>query len=531
MNQRLVKYDYLSILLIGAGLTLGCGGDSGEPDPTPDPQPTPDPTAVGTASAVSATDAGDVGNAGDIRVSFSRASDESGIAEYRIVIVKNSSNTPSVDAAAALVSERYLTILPGSGQVTQRIIPTQKDSDGNDIQNGSTYSAIILSVANGTSATINAISAPSPTVDLNTRAPTVSSLFFDDLTNRGDASDFEISFRTSALENLVQEYRVVLVPSANAPLNNQTAVTVPATGYTVIEPTGNDVLVRLDPAATDSDGNPLSVGTEYFAQVISIGAGIANLNAVSSPSNSSEFSDKTVKITYLGNDGVLIADSLNRVIVDGLPGNLSGWVAIPVGVASSVNTGTHPYGGIDLVLITHNHGDHVNTTTVNAFLANNPNAMVIGPPQIVGGITSNRVIPISPAFQQKADTTVNGVFVEVLHLRHFNQFGMDFSTTQNFGYVIHLGGKKIVHLGDVDYADDNFQNFSLDQQNIDAVLIPTFNTLINAANRTVIVDNINPGSVIGLHLRPAQFTTEIAAVMSTYPGANLFTVPLQVLRY
>ena len=115
-------------------------------------------------------------------------------------------------------------------------------------------------------------------------------------------------------------------------------------------------------------------------------------------------------------------------------------------------------------------------------------------------------------------------------MRHFNQFGNDFSAVENYGYLIEIGGKKILHLGDVEYATENLEGFGLSTEEIDVVLIPTFNTLLSAASALVIQETIAPAHVVGLHFQQAQRAAEAAQVQALYPGASVFTEALQVIR-
>ncbi len=237
--------------------------------------------------------------------------------------------------------------------------------------------------------------------------------------------------------------------------------------------------------------------------------------------------DPKVEVTYLGNDGIMLAYEDQKVLIDATHANLDGWVKLSSAERNKLQNGTAPYDGIDLVLTTHNHTDHLSTTYLNAVLASNPDARAIAPPQARAGITSTRLEGINPAFGSSQTTTVNGITVEVLHLRHFNQFNFDFSTVQNYGYLVTLNNKRFLHLGDVDYSEANLQPFNLASKNIEAVFLPTFNTLISAANRDVISSKIDPDKVVALHFQTGQISSETARVEQLFSDPALFTQALQ----
>ncbi len=240
-------------------------------------------------------------------------------------------------------------------------------------------------------------------------------------------------------------------------------------------------------------------------------------------------SQNDVTITYLQNDGVLISDGTDKILIDAIFNPASGWINLNVAEAAKIINAQAPYDDIDLVLITHNHGDHYSPGVVNTHLSNNANAKLIAPPPVAANFSGTQIVNINPARGQSQALTVNGIEVEVLHLRHFDAFGNDFSGVQNFGYLVKIGGRNILHLGDVDMTVQNFQNFGLVEKGIDFVLIPTFNTPAHfmTSHRDALNSQIQPANIIALHLLSGSITSIRQQLNSLYPGATVFTTPLQ----
>jgi L-ascorbate metabolism protein UlaG (beta-lactamase superfamily) len=246
-----------------------------------------------------------------------------------------------------------------------------------------------------------------------------------------------------------------------------------------------------------------------------------------------------VTITYLHNDGVMISDGTRKVLIDALidefaappqaAGPNSAWVQLDATELDKLNNAQAPYDGADLILITHDHGDHYSSAAINSHLSNNTTVRVIGPPQVTGGLNGAQIANVSPALGSSETVTENGVQVEVLHLRHFDAFGFDFSGVENYGYLITIGGKNILHLGDVEMTVENLQNFGLAAKGIDVVLIPTFNTdaHLTTAHRDALNDQIQPANIIALHLLSDQVENIRQQVNTLYPGATMFTTPLE----
>ncbi|MCH8034375.1 MAG: MBL fold metallo-hydrolase [Bacteroidetes bacterium] len=236
-----------------------------------------------------------------------------------------------------------------------------------------------------------------------------------------------------------------------------------------------------------------------------------------------------VTITYLQNDGVLITDGTKKVLIDAIFNPLSGWINLDPAENSKLTNAQAPYDDVDLVLITHNHGDHYSISNVNTHMNNNSNGKVIAPPQVMANFSGPQFLDINPAFGESESLIVNGIELEVLHIRHFDAFGIDFSDVKNFGYLINIGGFNILHLGDVFMSVENLQNFGLAEKGIDVVLIPTFHTPAHLMNshREALISQVQPANIIALHLLSGSIAVITQQVNDLYPGATIFSEPLQ----
>jgi len=238
---------------------------------------------------------------------------------------------------------------------------------------------------------------------------------------------------------------------------------------------------------------------------------------------------QTVTITYLQNDGVFISDGSNKVLLDAIFNPISSWINLNASEATKLNNAQEPYDDVDLILITHNHGDHYSVAPVNTHLNNNANARLIAPPPVTVNFSGSQIVNVSPARGESETLTVNGIEVEVLHLRHFDAFGNDFSSVQNFGYLVKIGGTNILHLGDVEMTVQNLQAFGLAARGIDVVLIPTFTMQahLTTSHRDALMSQIQPDNIIALHLLSGNISSIQQQVNNLYPGATVFTTPLQ----
>lgn len=87
-----------------------------------------------------------------------------------------------------------------------------------------------------------------------------------------------------------------------------------------------------------------------------------------------------MQITHLGHSAVLVEAAGVRLLLD--PGNLSdAW---------------HGLTGLDAVLVTHQHPDHVDAAHVPALLTANPGARILVEPSVIRQVPLERAEPLAP---------------------------------------------------------------------------------------------------------------------------------------
>jgi L-ascorbate metabolism protein UlaG (beta-lactamase superfamily) len=110
------------------------------------------------------------------------------------------------------------------------------------------------------------------------------------------------------------------------------------------------------------------------------------------------------------------------------------------------STGQSSVTGVDLVVITHEHGDHLHVESLRAVLANNPQAKVVTN-SAVGKILAAEGIA-HEVLEGVAVAEFAGVSLEAYDARHEEIFE-DFGQVQNTGYLV---------AGKVFYPGDAFKN-------------------------------------------------------------------------
>ena len=327
MNKKfiLVLTGMISLIILG----MVCSSDSPNESPMDDADGSVETEAV---SNVLISDVGENGNGLDLSVSFDKATDESKVSEYRIIVIKSTS-APTFDLVTAnsVTAENY-TIVPKTGADISKILSVSaKDSDGDLVQNDVEYRVLVVTIADGTNSTVNALSTASNSLTLQFFvASTVTNIVAADISNNGNGTDMQISFDPPADESSVKEYKVIVVTATGASsFNLDAANALDIARVTTVAKTGSNINIVLGENAVDADGNSIVNNKSYKVFVLTVADGIiALLNALSSPS--AEIFMGGVTITYLQNEGVLISDGENQILIDAVFnfGANSGWVVL-----------------------------------------------------------------------------------------------------------------------------------------------------------------------------------------------------------
>jgi hypothetical protein len=114
-------------------------------------------TQVESVKNIVVEDIADSHSISDIKISFNKAVTESNILEYRAIVVPKANNN-SFNLDSANLSLSYATIFP-NGQNQALILPSNlMDFKGNTIIESNTYYLYVLSVSNGVTSDVNALS-------------------------------------------------------------------------------------------------------------------------------------------------------------------------------------------------------------------------------------------------------------------------------------------------------------------------------------------------------------------------------------
>lgn len=248
-----------------------------------------------------------------------------------------------------------------------------------------------------------------------------------------------------------------------------------------------------------------------------------------------------LEVTYLGNEGVLIAAGEQHVLIDALHGPYSEYVSPPRHELRAMQEGKFPYNGSEVVLVTHVHGDHFSARTVGLHLEHNKSAVLVSSRQVVNSMRSDfagydrirsQVHEVTPPWKQRQSLRVNGVGIDVLGLRHG---GEEFHAVQNLGYVVRLGRWTLLHVGDADATEENLRSFNLQQEGIDVAFLP-FWYLMTPEGQALVREHIRPKHIIAVYVPHASVSelhkaTGDIRIRAAFPDCTIFYTLMQKKQF
>jgi len=206
-----------------------------------------------------------------------------------------------------------------------------------------------------------------------------------------------------------------------------------------------------------------------------------------------------VEITHLANEGFLLVAGEDKVLVDALFPGLRGYPRVPEPLRADLEAAEAPFDGVDLILATHFHGDHFGAREVARHLEAST-ALFVSTPDAIEKLEAVSHGPFEavahhPAEGERTRLEVSpGLSVTVLNLHH----GRGRPQIQNLGFIIELGGLKILHVGDTEVSARDIRPYALAGEKIDIALLPGW--LLAQQSMRPVVDEIGPARIIAMHL-------------------------------
>lgn len=250
----------------------------------------PPSTSFYPASSVTVKDIANNGDGRDLQVNFSKSASDSRVSQYRVMMVKSENSNRFNESAARMVApSNYSIVYPTGYSNTVTLNSSSRDVDGDYIRGNQAYKVYVLAAGkyNGE----YALSSPSSTITLsNSNAvDTASNVKANDISDYGDGRDLSVSFSRAQNDNLVSNYRVMVVKTKDAHnFNLSAAKSVPSQYYTTVYKTsGTTLTTNLSSSTRDTNGDYIRNGVPYTVFVMSVSSNENSLASKLSSGSSS----------------------------------------------------------------------------------------------------------------------------------------------------------------------------------------------------------------------------------------------------
>ena len=236
-----------------------------------------------------------------------------------------------------------------------------------------------------------------------------------------------------------------------------------------------------------------------------------------SPSNQKH----TLEVTYIANEGYMIAMGDTKVLIDALP--KSRYYTNPSDtLAAKVMDGIPPFDKIEYALVTHNHPDHFNAEMTSRFLLHHPAAQLVASWETCNKLTGDS---ISGRQQRRIDLkmgqhqTLRGDKAEIMVLRLSH--GGD-TTISNFAYIVRSNGFTIVHVGDARLSQNEEYLRAVDwsSYNVDLLFVEYFDR--DSQTQDIVTTVIKPRYVVLMHIPPGEEESVRNANEKIHPRTVVF---------
>jgi len=200
-----------------------------------------------------------------------------------------------------------------------------------------------------------------------------------------------------------------------------------------------------------------------------------------------------LQITYLANEGVLLACGNDKLLIDALlRDSLDDYVRHSPEVQRKLEGGQPPFDGVELALATHFHLDHWDAGAISHFLRNSPQALFASTPQ------ATAMMPYSQRAQVRALWPDPGKSEELQRGNvKVRAFRLDHGQTQNLAYRVTICGREVYHLGDAEGSPEDLA--ALHGVGPPDILLTPFWWLLSKPSVGFLTHDWKPRQIVAMH--------------------------------
>ncbi len=245
-------------------------------------------------------------------------------------------------------------------------------------------------------------------------------------------------------------------------------------------------------------------------------------------SGSTYAQQNTAEVTYVGNAGFLIKIGDKKILVDALFKGFAGDYILPEQIQEKLTLAQAPFNDVDLIIVTHAHGDHIDPAMLREHMKNNPKAVFVSTKQTVDALNTRDTLDLfhdrrfgfNPSKEKSDKQDIKGISIEAVYLPH----GPDARIINN-GFIVSVNGISFFHTGDVDFDQFTFEEFrslQLPEKKIDLSFIQHFYLTNDSTSKLFVTKGIGGKYIIPIHYHFTTPSFDASIVKENYPDAILF---------
>ena len=228
-------------------------------------------------------------------------------------------------------------------------------------------------------------------------------------------------------------------------------------------------------------------------------------------------------ITLVGNAGFILSVGALRVGIDAIF-----TYQIPGETRARMAQAQEPFD-LDIILVTHDHSDHVHAETVAQNLTAHPEARLIAPASVITailesapGLEPDRLLALTWESQAPFLWDREGLRVEAFSFPHPPN-----GQPPNAGFRLHLGEFTVYHTGDLDVetAAEDFTRYGFPENPVDLAFVPYFQLSPPYASALAYL----PARVyVPMHLRAGAWGSTCASLSQVHENLLCFEHPMEI---
>lgn len=232
--------------------------------------------------------------------------------------------------------------------------------------------------------------------------------------------------------------------------------------------------------------------------------------------------EQVYKLIYVSNAGVMLQCNDNKIMIDGLCNSIPPiYKNTPNEEKKLMISGIAPFENMDALLFTHDHPDHFDADSTADLLKTNKNTIMLAPQKVVMEVKQSlaygerdRLIELNDTLGRTEEYNINGIKIQSISMLHD---GKEYEDVSNLAYLVDMGGKRILNVGDAKSIEDNYRYMDFVNENIDLLIAP-FPYIGRPSARQLIEKCIKPRKIAAVHLpyRELDRYGWIASTMKSY---------------